>query len=107
MEQTCVAIKIIDINDNAPIFSPQNYTVVLAESSKITQLVTHVFATDKDSGNNGKVLYRFKSGNNDNKFIIDSSTGIITLANQLDYETMQSYTLEIRGFRFSSKYIIS
>jgi hypothetical protein len=46
--------------------------------------------------NNDSLIYSISSGNDAGKFTIDSSTGAITLAASLDYETTTSYTLTIQ-----------
>ena len=43
----------------------------------------------------GDISYSITSGNDDNAFAIDSTTGVITLTGALDYETDTSRTLEI------------
>ncbi|XP_060575033.1 protocadherin beta-15-like [Ruditapes philippinarum] len=51
-----VIIKIMDINDNAPIINLNGIQEVLSESSSIGQFVAHVEIKDLDSGMNGKVF---------------------------------------------------
>ena len=43
----------------------------------------------------GDISYSITSGNDDNIFAIDATTGVITLTGTLDYETATSRTLEI------------
>jgi protocadherin-16/23 len=86
-------IRIIDANDNQPIFiSPQNsnkddtpIVVYLSDSATVGQLVTHVLAIDKDSGDNGRVSYSIISGNEDERFSINFDNGFIELAKPLIY----------------------
>ncbi|MEQ9405582.1 MAG: cadherin domain-containing protein [Cyclobacteriaceae bacterium] len=68
----------------------------LDEHSKNGTLVGTVSATDPD----GDVLtYTITSGNDDNAFSLNSSTGDITVADetQLDYETITFYTLMVNA----------
>ena len=52
-------------------------------------------ATITASGGTGGIQYSIDSGNGEMKFRIDSSTGVISLVESLDYETTMSYTLGI------------
>lgn len=54
-----------------------------------------VSATDADLGASGQVLF---SLNNDTDFVIDEATGEISSRRAFDYETEQSFTLEIFAF---------
>ena len=53
-------MSITDINDNTPVFSASTYTnSILVEGAKEGDLVLTLSATDKDSGNNSLITYRF------------------------------------------------
>ena len=55
-------------------------------------------ASDADSGSNGEVSYSFGPGTPSeylSLFSIDSSTGVVTLTSELDYEVRQEYSLEL------------
>ncbi|XP_046901910.1 protocadherin-23 [Hypomesus transpacificus] len=56
-----VKVQVLDVNDNAPIFSQDSYQVELPELASARTLVLTVSATDRDSGLNGKVTYRLLS----------------------------------------------
>ena len=88
-----VTIKILDVNDNAPVFESNPYTVNLAENADIGSQVVHVISHDRDSGSNGDVSYDFAPGFTDisNTFAIDSETGWITTLVTLDRETKDAY----------------
>lgn len=77
-----VRILVIDINDNAPIFvlpSVKDSLVYLSDTALSGHLVTRVLATDMDSDDNGKISYNILNGNENEKFHLDSNTGIIEL----------------------------
>jgi protocadherin-16/23 len=86
-------VRVTDANDNQPIFiSPQSSNkddtpiiVYLSDSATVGQLVTHVLAIDKDSGDNGRVSYSIISGNEDERFGINFDNGFIELAKPLIY----------------------
>ena len=60
---TSVKITIIDVNDNWPTFSSDAYKFSVSEDAVISTLVGNVVAFDKDTGNNSKLSYSIKSGN--------------------------------------------
>ena len=58
-----------------PIFSPVKYEFEINEglgSSGVT--IAKVIATDKDEGNNAKIIYKIKSGNIGSAFAIHPET---------------------------------
>lgn len=54
-----------------------------------------VNATDPDLGAGGSVLYSFQPPSE--FFAIDSARGIVTVIQELDYETTQSYQLTVNA----------
>lgn len=53
-----LSIEIGDINDNSPIFEKTMYNISIAEDvAPLTRVLT-LSATDEDSGENGRVIYR-------------------------------------------------
>ncbi|XP_033097305.1 cadherin-23-like, partial [Anneissia japonica] len=78
-----VFIRVIDVNDNSPVFQDTPYETVVSESAGIGDPVgVTVLATDQDSGSFGEVVYTLSGGNG--RFSIDQNTGEIFVANQLD-----------------------
>ena len=63
-------------------------------SGRTPFIVGSVSAADPDDG---EIIYSIDSGNGDGKFSIDSSTGQITVAGILDYDTTPSYTLTVQA----------
>ena len=60
-------------------------------------VILTVEATDEDSGLNGKVHYSIIRGNPEPRvFSIDPETGDITVAKELDYESIKVYNLVIQ-----------
>ncbi|XP_061691520.1 protocadherin-19 isoform X1 [Syngnathoides biaculeatus] len=93
-------IKVIDSNDNNPVFDESVYTVNVMENSPINTLVIDLNATDPDEGTNGEVVYSFNSYVTEktrDAFKIDSRTGIITVNGVLDYETAQIYEIDVQA----------
>ena len=87
-----VTIRLQDINDNAPTLVNPVSEVNISESSSIGTMVTRVVARDADIGVNAVVSYSLRG---DSSFTIDSSTGVITLANSLDFESKREHTIMV------------
>ncbi|XP_074530827.1 protocadherin gamma-C5-like [Halichoeres trimaculatus] len=96
---TCkITIVVLDINDNFPVFSENEYKVSLKENSTKGSFVIKLSATDADEGLNGEVRYSFgshTSGSVLSSFEINEVTGEIILKGTLDYERSKSYPIDI------------
>ncbi|XP_024238966.1 protocadherin-19 isoform X7 [Oncorhynchus tshawytscha] len=93
-------IKVMDSNDNNPVFDQPVYTVNVMENSPINTLVIDLNATDPDEGTNGEVVYSFNSYVTEktrNVFKIDPRTGIITVNGPLDYEATHIYEIDVQA----------
>ncbi|XP_070769928.1 protocadherin alpha-13-like [Enoplosus armatus] len=94
-----ILIDVLDVNDNAPVFTKDVYSVEINENSPIGTIVIRVNATDMDDGLNGDVSYSFGNVNNEVRelFDVDPITGEITVKGQLDYEVDDSYEIDIQA----------
>ncbi|XP_048840349.1 protocadherin-19-like isoform X4 [Brienomyrus brachyistius] len=93
-------IKVIDSNDNNPIFDQSVYSVKVMENSPNNTIVIDLNATDPDEGTNGEVVYSFNSYVSDKTrelFKIDPFTGVITVSGLLDYESVNTYEIDVQG----------
>ncbi|GIY81479.1 protein dachsous [Caerostris extrusa] len=63
----------------------------------IDSKVLQVIAVDMDEGVHSKVVYDITSGNNDQKFSLNANTGIITIRERLDYDTVSEYKFIVRA----------
>ncbi|EDO41767.1 predicted protein, partial [Nematostella vectensis] len=89
-----VLINIVDLNDEAPYFAPSTYYPVLAENLPSGSSVVQVTAKDPDSG--GSLLrYTITKGNEQNNFVIDPQSGLITTLRPLDREFKSEYKLTV------------
>ena len=85
-----VTITISDENDNAPIFSKQEYIEEIQEIAKAGLNITTVYATDKDFGNNGNVIYSIEP---DDMYLgVNNETGEITLLKSITPNTIYNIT---------------
>uniref|UniRef100_A0A8C2G8P8 Protocadherin-19 n=1 Tax=Cyprinus carpio TaxID=7962 RepID=A0A8C2G8P8_CYPCA len=93
-------IKVIDSNDNNPVFDEPVYTVNVLENSPINTLVIDLNATDPDEGTNGEVVYsfiNFVSNLTRQMFKIDSKTGVITVNGVLDHEELSVHEIDVQA----------
>ena len=92
-----VNITVVDSNDNQPLFSQASYSAVVREDAAIGESVVRVSATDLDGGDNGRITFTILHGDRHSQFRIDSDTGTLTVAGQLDRELISNYVLEIEA----------
>ena len=89
-----IQVPIIDPNIYDPVFLKPLYSVSLPENNSLLENFVNVTAKDDDIGLNGKIQYTLVD-DYDNLFYIDSETGEISLLTELDYETVESYSIEV------------
>lgn len=99
-QSIAVSVKIIieDANDNAPRWPQDPITIRVSEKAAIGSTIYNLTASDLDSGLNGDLRYslvdEFPSKG---YFAVDSLTGAVTLAKQLDREERADYTLILKA----------
>uniref|UniRef100_A0A8C3TV83 Cadherin domain-containing protein n=1 Tax=Catharus ustulatus TaxID=91951 RepID=A0A8C3TV83_CATUS len=59
---TVLCLRVLDVNDNAPVFAEERYSARVAENNAAGALVLTVRATDADWGQNARVRYRLGEG---------------------------------------------
>ena len=92
-----VNITLVDINDNTPQFMPASYSPMIAEHSDIGEEVVTVSATDADVGSNADIIYSIFTGNFGSTFQIDPISGTISVAGDIDRETVTSFSLTVQA----------
>ncbi|XP_031221329.1 protocadherin beta-18-like [Mastomys coucha] len=94
-----VQVVVLDVNDNAPEFEKTLYEVQVPENSSVDSLVIKVSATDLDSGTNGEISYSFSHISIDvqKTFEIHPISGEVHLKALLDFEVIQSYTINVQA----------
>ena len=90
-----VSVEVRDENDNTPKFSQPFYQASVLENTAINTNILRVTATDPDDGTNGLVTYSIVSGNPNDTFAIDNSTGFLCVKLNLDREAVAFYSLLI------------
>ncbi|KAK3607632.1 hypothetical protein CHS0354_010682 [Potamilus streckersoni] len=87
-------VRVTDENDNPPVFSQSIYLEGIDEENRIGEIIGRVYATDKDTGQNGLVQYyvaeEFKS-----MFQMNPQTGILTANARFDREVTSNITFKV------------
>ena len=87
------------MNNHRPLFNQSMYTANVDENAAKHTLITILQATDADSGRNAVVRYSLSSLDGEKlPFNIDPSSGALTVAGQLDFESRSMYYLRVNAF---------
>ncbi|XP_029107483.1 protocadherin-10b isoform X2 [Scleropages formosus] len=95
-----LVVKVLDSNDNVPVFDQPVYTVNLPENSPVGTLVIQLNATDMDEGQNGEVVYSFSNHiapRVKDLFSIDARTGRIEVSGDVDFEESSMYQIYVQA----------
>ncbi|XP_008579210.1 PREDICTED: protocadherin beta-2-like [Galeopterus variegatus] len=94
-----ILIEVLDINDNAPEFAKLLYEVQVPENSPVESQVATVSARDLDIAAYGQISYVFSQASEDIRktFRINAKSGELFLKRKLDFESVQSYTVNIQA----------
>ncbi|XP_028975318.1 protocadherin-1 isoform X3 [Esox lucius] len=89
-------VQVMDMNDNAPVFSPTLFEVDFAEENQPGDRVLDVVATDADSGSNAELTYSIVMDSaTKGLFEIDPKTGEVRVRNTLDREHKERYEFHV------------
>ncbi|CDQ77329.1 unnamed protein product [Oncorhynchus mykiss] len=97
---TLVRVKVLDSNDNSPMFEDGTPTVELTEDTARGTIVINLKATDPDQGANGEVEYSLSKHappEVQKLFSVHPQSGAVTLKGELDYEDKHSYEVDIQA----------
>ncbi|XP_053960517.1 cadherin-related tumor suppressor-like [Anastrepha ludens] len=95
--QTQITVRILDENDNSPVFDPKQYSASVPENASIGAMVLQVAATDIDEGANGRVRFSIAAGDDNRDFSISEDLGMVRVAKNLNYERKSRYVLTVRA----------
>ncbi|XP_024589888.1 cadherin-3 isoform X4 [Neophocaena asiaeorientalis asiaeorientalis] len=93
-------VEILDANDNAPVFEPQQYEARVPENA-VGHELQRLTVTDLDAPNSPawQATYRIVEGDNGDHFTItthpESNQGILTTKKGLDFEAKNQHTLYV------------
>ncbi|XP_062436797.1 protocadherin-15 isoform X2 [Rhea pennata] len=95
-----VAIKVLDIDDNSPVFTNSSYTVCVPENLPPGTVFLQIEAKDVDLGSN--ITYRIRTQEALQYFALNKYTGELSLLKSLDYEsfsdTEATFTFLVEAF---------
>ncbi|RZF33422.1 hypothetical protein LSTR_LSTR009613 [Laodelphax striatellus] len=82
-------LRVIDVNDNPPVFSEMQYQADVMEVAEPGTSVLQVAASDRDEGANSELTFslRDSSQSHSDWFQIDARSGLITTKSHIDCET--------------------
>ncbi|XP_047209234.1 protocadherin gamma-A11-like isoform X7 [Girardinichthys multiradiatus] len=108
-----IDIKVLDVNDNAPVFNQSVYKAAVTENAAAGTLIVTVNATDADSGTNGHITYSVSNAKSNiaELLSIDPYSGVLSVSGPIDFEKDKKYELRVDakdqgGLTDSSKVII-
>lgn len=97
-----IEVNILDINDNAPSFTPSRLLLNISESRpQGTRIVLPTSAEDLDSGDNGKLTYDYHGNSSESIKLIVQNSGMdnsdlyLFVMEKLDREKNSVYMMEV------------
>ncbi|XP_077465864.1 protocadherin-10b [Stigmatopora argus] len=95
-----LVVRVLDSNDNVPVFQRPVYEVTLAENAPVGTTVIQLNASDADEGPNGEIAYSFSnhiSNRVRDLFAIDQRTGRVEVRGELDFEESALYQIFVQA----------
>ncbi len=92
-----VTVKVIDDNDNIPVFLQKLYHAEVKENNFVDEFIAAVSATDKDIEENGEVRYKMHTDSG-GLFNVHPITGLITTNAIFDYEQLQQLNFRVLAY---------
>ena len=94
-----VTFRVIAVNSHTPEFVGAPYMTSVVENTAVGRaLNVSILATDADTGTNGVVRYAIVQGNTFNSFSINATSGILTVAANIDREVIDRFVLTVRAY---------
>lgn len=90
-----LVIHVNDVNDHEPVFEKSEYSAILSELAPPGTYIASITATDEDTGVNAEIFYDFYDGNQQQWFLIDHLTGLVTTKSILDREIQGTVELNV------------
>ncbi|KAM4732534.1 protocadherin-20 [Anableps anableps] len=89
--QTSVIIRVLDQNDNAPVFCTPHFIFFIPENAPLFAQVGKIEVKDPDDGENGKLKLQIVKSNS--SFVVDSMQSMLHTTASLDREMMDRHEL--------------
>ncbi|XP_078810302.1 protocadherin gamma-A4-like [Oryzias latipes] len=107
-----IYVTVLDVNDNAPVFSQSLYKAAIAENSGKGTTLTSVSASDADKGTNSEITYAVSTTiDSISEMFMINEKGEVILVGDIDYEKSKTYQIDVEakdsgGLSDSSKVIV-
>lgn len=96
---TVVRVHIADVNDNGPVFQPEEIVGYIGENEPPGTSILTLNAVDPDAPANGAPFtYKLLHGPYNNLVKLDSKLGLLTTTRSLDRETLPRFQLSVGVF---------
>ncbi|XP_034546751.1 protocadherin beta-16 [Notolabrus celidotus] len=94
-----IYVRVLDANDNVPVFSQRVYKASVHENSPIGTLIATLNATDFDEGVYGEVSYSFSHLSDKMGGVIEINplSGEVRVAGPIDYEEASTHELDVQA----------
>nr|XP_046262622.1 protocadherin beta-15 [Scatophagus argus] len=94
-----IHIRVLDANDNVPVFSQRVYKVSVPENSPIGTVIATLNATDLDEGVYGEITYSFSHLSDKMGGVIEIHPlrGEVRVAGLIDYEDASTHELDVQA----------
>ncbi|XP_051486829.1 protocadherin beta-15-like isoform X38 [Apus apus] len=94
-----IFVRISDVNDNAPEFAQQVYTLWVTENNSPMVRIGSVKATDADAGENARVSYALvrQEGKEQPAVSVNAVSGDVYVLRALDYEEVRGLEVAVRA----------
>ncbi|NXG51484.1 PCDBF protein, partial [Psilopogon haemacephalus] len=92
-------VQIADVNDNAPAFSQELYSMWVTENNSPMVRIGSVQARDADAGSNARVQYALvrEEGQEQPALSVNSESGDVYVVRSLDYERLRALEVRLRA----------
>uniref|UniRef100_A0A4W5RWS3 Protocadherin 1 gamma 31 n=1 Tax=Hucho hucho TaxID=62062 RepID=A0A4W5RWS3_9TELE len=97
-----VIVRVLDVNDNPPVFSQPSYTVYVRENNAAGLIMCSVSASDPDIGENAKISYsildsKVQDVSVSSYIYINSDNGSIYSMHSFDYEKLKVFQIQVQA----------
>ncbi|MEE6478690.1 hypothetical protein FKM82_011956, partial [Ascaphus truei] len=95
-----IALKILDVNDNPPIFEKTSYVVYIPENNPSGASIYSIHASDRDTDENARIIYSIFNTNIEalhvfSHFSVNPVTGVLYAQLSFDYEQHKEFHIVI------------
>ena len=95
---TCqVLIRILDVNDNRPIFDQSFYQFSVPENAPKNFLIGQVKASDRDIDDNGRITYSLVKSYYSAFVQIDQDSGFLWTSHEYDHESLNRFEISVQA----------